>query len=129
MSGDGALRRGDPGGMSSRTSITIGKALRPRTPNSSRAPSGVSRLRAQGRGKLAHMDDADRQDGTLDVDERKSAVDPEERDDRATEDPQEGSESSDPEPTPGEDAGPMGNPAEDEEALRHQQEESSGGSA
>ena len=29
----------------------------------------------------------------------------------------------DPEPTPGEDAGPMGNPASDEEALRHHQED------
>ena len=48
------------------------------------------------------------------------------RDDRATNDPEEGSE---PEPTPGEDQGPMGNPAEDEEALRHEQEDSGGGNA
>lgn len=46
----------------------------------------------------------------------------EERDERATETPD---ESGDVEPTPGEDAGPMGNPAEDEEALRHEQEEAS----
>lgn len=68
------------------------------------------------------MDEADRQDGTLDVDERESAVSGEERDERATETTQEG---SDPEPTPGEDPGPMGNPASDEEALRHEQEDSS----
>ena len=49
-----------------------------------------------------------------------------ERDDRATDDPQEG---SDLDPTPGEDEGPMGNPAEDEEALRHEQEDASGGDA
>jgi hypothetical protein len=49
-----------------------------------------------------------------------------ERDDRATHDLE---EDSDPEPTPGEDGGPMGNPAEDEEALRHEQEDSSGGGA
>ena len=30
---------------------------------------------------------------------------------------------SDPEPTPGEDAGPMGNPAQDEEGLSHQQQD------
>ncbi len=70
------------------------------------------------------MDDADRQDGTLDVDERESAVSEDERDERATENPSDG---GDAEPTPGEDAGPMGNPAEDEEALRHEQEDSSGG--
>ena len=46
------------------------------------------------------------------------------RDDPASEDPQEGAQ---PEPTPGEDAGPMGNPAEDEEALRHEQEDAGGG--
>ena len=75
------------------------------------------------------MDEADRRDGALGVDERESAVDPEERDARATEAPKEGSEGSDPEPTPGEDPGPMGNPADDEEALRHQQEDSTGSSA
>ncbi len=48
------------------------------------------------------------------------------RDDRASEDPEEG---ADPEPTPGEDGGPMGNPAEDEEALRHEQEDAGGGDA
>lgn len=53
-------------------------------------------------------------------------LDPEGADD-ATPDDERGSASpsggTDPEPTPGEDAGPMGNPAEDEEALRHQQED------
>ena len=53
-------------------------------------------------------------------------MDEDERDDRATEDPGAG---TDPEPTPGEDGGPMGNPAEDEEALRHEQEDASGGEA
>jgi hypothetical protein len=36
-------------------------------------------------------------------------------------------EQGDPEPTPGEDGGPQGNPAQDEEALRHSQEESAEG--
>ena len=72
------------------------------------------------------MDEANRQDGTLGVDERESAVSGEERDERATHDPGDG---GNPEPTPGEDAGPMGNPAEDEEALRHEQEDSSRGNA
>ncbi len=72
------------------------------------------------------MDEAERQDGTLEVDDRESAVSGEERDKGAAEDPP---EAADPEPTPGEDAGPMGNPAEDEEALRHEQEDSSGSSA
>jgi len=74
----------------------------------------------------ASMDEAERQDGTLNVDERESAVSGEERDERATEAPGEG---SDAEPTPGEDPGPMGNPASDEEALRHSQEDSGGGDA
>lgn len=48
-------------------------------------------------------------------------------DERGSAQPAEG---GDPEPTPGEDAGPQGNPAQDEEALRHSQEErSEGGSA
>ena len=46
------------------------------------------------------------------------------RADRAADDPEEGAA---PEPTPGEDGGPMGNPAEDEEALRHEQEDAGGG--
>ena len=41
-------------------------------------------------------------------------------DERGSEQP---AEQGDPEPTPGEDAGPQGNPAQDEEALRHGQEE------
>jgi hypothetical protein len=68
------------------------------------------------------MDEANRQDGTLGEDERESSVDAEERDARATSDAGGG---GDPDPTPGEDAGPMGNPAEDEEALSHEQEDSS----
>ncbi len=68
------------------------------------------------------MDEAERAgDGTLSVDGRESAVSGEERDERASEDPGFG---GDEEPTPGEDGGPMGNPAEDEEALRHAQEDS-----
>ena len=43
-------------------------------------------------------------------------------DDRATEPP---AETAEPEPTPGEDPGPRGNPAQDEESLSHQQQESS----
>lgn len=49
---------------------------------------------------------------------------PEKQDDRATDSP---ADNSDSEPTPGEDPGPMGNPAEDEEALRHEQEDASEG--
>jgi hypothetical protein len=49
----------------------------------------------------------------------------EHRDERGTEDPGSGGHGGDPEPKPGEDPGPMGNPAEDEEALRKQQEDSS----
>ena len=45
-----------------------------------------------------------------------------EPDERASKAPDDGGS---PEPTPGEDPGPMGNPAEDEEALRHEQEDSS----
>ena len=48
-----------------------------------------------------------------------------EGDERGTEDPGSGGHGGDPEPKPGEDPGPMGNPAEDEEALRKQQEDSS----
>ena len=45
-------------------------------------------------------------------------------DERGSEPP---AEQGDPEPTPGEDGGPQGNPAQDEEALRHSQEESAEG--
>lgn len=45
-------------------------------------------------------------------------------DERAAETPAQG---GDPEPTPGEDPGPQGNPAQDEEALRHEQEDSADG--
>lgn len=41
-------------------------------------------------------------------------------DERAADAP---ADAGDPEPTPGEDPGPQGNPAQDEEALRHSQEE------
>ena len=41
-------------------------------------------------------------------------------DDRGSKPP---ADQRDPEPTPGEDPGPQGNPAQDEEALRHSQEE------
>ncbi len=74
----------------------------------------------------AAMDEADHQAGTQGSENGDSAVSEEERDHRATEGPQRG---SDPEPDPGQDPGPMGNPAEDEEALRHQQEDSSGSGA
>ena len=68
------------------------------------------------------MDEAQRDQGTAGEDERESSVDSGERDKRASEDPGTG---ADAEPTPGEDPGPMGNPAEDEEALSHSQEDSS----
>ena len=45
-----------------------------------------------------------------------------ESDERAAQ-PVEPANDPDGEPTPGEDAGPMGNPEQDEEALRHDQEE------
>ena len=41
-------------------------------------------------------------------------------DDRGTDAP---AEQADPEPEPGEDPGPMGNPASDEEGLSHQQQD------
>ncbi len=52
-------------------------------------------------------------------DERKES---DERDERGAEKP---SEQGEAEPTPGEDGGPMGNPAQDEEALSKRQQESS----